>query len=94
MKPQQVESQLIRVLSDTIGTLKDPRVPLIVTVEAVSLSSDYSHARVSISTIGDMSALLEALEDARGYLQRQLAQHIKLRRTPMLEFFAAEARTW
>ncbi|WP_161882672.1 30S ribosome-binding factor RbfA [Deinococcus alpinitundrae] len=94
MKPQQVESQLVRVLTDAIGSLSDPRVPLIVTVEAVSLTPDFVQARVYVSSMGDMDVLLDALHNARGHLQRQVAQAVKMRRTPLLEFFAADDRKW
>ena len=37
--------------------------------------------------------LLDALNHARGHLQREVAQHVRMRRTPMLEFRdAADAR--
>ncbi|AWN22542.1 30S ribosome-binding factor RbfA [Deinococcus irradiatisoli] len=94
MKPQQVEAQLVRVLSDAIGELSDPRVPLIVTVENVSLTPDFSQARVYVSSMGEMEPLLEALHNARGHLQRTVAHHVKMRRTPLLEFFAADDRKW
>lgn len=94
MKPQQLESQLARVISDAIGNLEDPRIPLIVTVEAVSLTTDFSHARVYISSLGDMAPLLDALEHARGFLQREVAHHMKMRRVPVLEFYDAADRKW
>jgi ribosome-binding factor A len=91
MKPEQVQSQITRVLSEAISGLRDPRVPLIVTVERVTLTPDFSLARVYVSALGaDMPDLLEALDHARGHLQRQVAQQVRLRRTPTLEFRAAE----
>ena len=91
MKPEQVQAQLARVLSVAISELRDPRVPLIVTVERVAVTSDYGLARVYVSAIGaDMTELLEALARARGHLQREVAAQVKMRRTPMLEFYAAD----
>lgn len=94
MKPAQVQSQLTRVLSAAIAELRDPRIPMIVTVDHVTLTPDYSLARVYVSAIGaDMPDLLDALAHARGHLQREVAQHVRMRRTPALEFFdAAQAR--
>ncbi|GAA5501495.1 ribosome-binding factor A [Deinococcus xinjiangensis] len=94
MKPAQVQSQLTRVLSSAIAELRDPRIPLIVTVDHVNMTPDYGLARVYVSAIGaDMPALLEALTHARGHLQREVAQHVRMRRTPTLEFYdAAQAR--
>jgi len=89
MKPAQLESQLVRVLSNAISELSDPRVPLIVTVERVSVTSDFGIARVYLSTLGDMGPLMAALEHAKGHLQREVARAVKLKRTPTLEFFDA-----
>lgn len=93
MKPEQVQAQLSRVLSTAISELQDPRVPLIVTVDHVAVTPDYGLARVYVSAFGcDMEELLEALTHARGRLQRQLSAHVRMRRTPQLEFYAAEER--
>lgn len=95
MKPEQLQSQLARVLSEAIAGLSDPRVPLIVTIERVAVTSDYGQARVYVSAItGNMDDLLLALNQARGYLQRQVADQVKMRRTPTLEFFDAGGKVW
>ena len=91
MKPEQVQAQLTRVLSEAIGELRDPRVPLIVTVERIHVTPDYGLARVYVSAMtGDIEELLEALNHARGHLQRQVSAHVRMRRTPTLEFRSAE----
>jgi len=87
MKPAQVEAQLARTLSGAIAELRDPRVPLVVTVERVSVTSDFGIARVYVSALGDMDGLMDALAHARGHLQRVVARAVKMRRTPMLEFY-------
>ncbi|MDL2343939.1 ribosome-binding factor A [Deinococcus sp. MIMF12] len=94
MKPAQIQAQLTRVLSSAIAELRDPRVPLIVTVERVTVTPDYTFARVYVSAMGaDMPELLGALARARGHLQREVASQVKMRRTPTLEFYdAAESR--
>lgn len=94
MKPEQVQAQLTRVLSHAIAELRDPRVPMIVTVERVQMTPDYGLARVYVSSIGgNMPDLLDALNHARGHLQREVSAQVKMRRTPRLEFWdAAEAR--
>ena len=95
MKPAQVEAQLLRILSEAISGLRDPRVPLIVTIERVSVTTDYSLARVYVSAIGaDIPALLDALTHARGHLQREVASHMRLRRVPNLEFRSANEATF
>ncbi len=90
MKPIQVQSQLTRVLSEAISQLRDPRIPMIVTIERVSLTGDFGLARVYISAMNaDMPELIDALTHARGFLQRQVAEHVRMKRTPTLEFRSA-----
>ena len=91
MKPRQVEVALARLLSSNISELSDPRIPLIYTIERVTVTPDYGSARVYISAIGEVQPLLDALNHARGRLQYEAAQVLKLRRTPTLEFYAAGA---
>ena len=85
---ERLEPLLQRELSSLIPTLKDPRIPLVVTVETVSLSPDGRLARVSVSTLDDedSEAMLEALNRASGYLQRELAADLGLKFTPKLRF--------
>ncbi len=84
------ERTLARALGELIPKLKDPRIPLVVTVERVRLNADFSHAKVLISTLdeADMPEFQEALERAGGFLQRELAHELDLRRTPRLTFTA------
>lgn len=91
MKPEQVQAQLARVLSEAIAGLQDPRIPMIVTVDRIHVTPDYGLARVYVSAMtGDMEGLLDALNHARGHLQRQVSAHVRMRRTPTLEFRSSE----
>lgn len=82
------ERTIARALGELIPQLKDPRIPLVVTVERVRLNADFSQAKVLISTLepGDLPDFEDALERASGFLQRELAQDLDLRRTPRLSF--------
>jgi len=84
------ERTLARALAELIPQLKDPRVPLVVTVERVRLNPDFSQAKVLVSTLeeADMPDFQAALERASGFLQRELAAQLDLRRTPRLSFTA------
>jgi ribosome-binding factor A len=82
----QVESAISRVLSAAIPSLNDPRLPIIVTVERVRITPDLLHAKVAVSAMGEIAPVLEALNHAKGYLQRQVAGELRLKRTPLLEF--------
>jgi ribosome-binding factor A len=86
---RRVDEAIRQVIGDAVaGELKDPRVGF-VTVTDVRTSADLSHARVYVSVLGDEQerrASLEGLRSAHGFLQRQLAAELHLKRTPTLEF--------
>ena len=76
------------ILSDTIPTLKDPRIGF-VTVTGVQAATGYSHATVFISVLGteaEQQRTLEGLRAAHGVLQAQVARELGTRRTPVLSF--------
>ncbi|ADI14505.1 30S ribosome-binding factor RbfA [Truepera radiovictrix] len=79
---------LERALAELIPQLKDPRIPVVATIERVRLSADFSAAKVLVSTLReeDEAPLKAALERASGFLQRRLAAAADLRRTPRLSF--------
>ena len=86
---RRVDGAMREVLSDTIATeLQDPRIGF-VTVTGVRTSPDLRHARVYVSVLGDdeeRSASLEGLRSAQGFLQARVAQSLRLKHTPTLEF--------
>ena len=76
------------VLSETIPTLKDPRIGF-VTVTGVVTATGYEHATVYISVLGDdaeQERTLEGLRAAHGVLQTHVARRLGTRRTPVLRF--------
>lgn len=93
-RQSKLERSIARILSETIPELSDPRIPMIVTVERVRLSSDLTSARVLVSAFGDSvdedvdeAEMLSALNRASGLLQRGIARELKLRNTPKLSFY-------
>ena len=77
-----------QVLSDSLPTLKDPRIGF-VTVTGVEATTDFEHAKVFVSVLGaedERERSLAGLEAARGVLQAQIARELRLRRTPVLTF--------
>jgi ribosome-binding factor A len=70
-------------------TLKDPRIKPLVSVSDVDVSPDLQHARVKLSgylSTKELEAAVKALNGASGFIQRELASQVKLKRTPKLEF--------
>ena len=68
--------------------LKDPRMGF-VTVTRVKLSGDLRHAVIYFSVVGtdgERSRTEHALENAKGYIQGQIASALKTRVTPVIRF--------
>jgi ribosome-binding factor A len=86
---RRVDEAIREVLSDALAhDLKDPRVGF-VTVTDVKTSPDLSHARVYVSVLGDdeaISASLDGLRSAHGFLQGRVGDELHIRRTPTLDF--------
>jgi ribosome-binding factor A len=85
----KVNEAVREVLSSTIAEgLKDPRVGF-VTVTSVETSADLRHARVFVSVLGgqrEREETLAGLRSSHGYLQERVAEAVRLKRTPQLEF--------
>jgi ribosome-binding factor A len=86
---RRVDEAMREVLSDAItSSIKDPRVGF-VTVTAVDTSPDLRQARVFVSVLGTPSERrrsLQGLRSAHGFLQRRVADELRLKHTPTLEF--------
>jgi len=83
-------SEAIREEIETIleGELADPRIGL-VNVSGVELAEDARSARVFVNVEGDDAEAdrsLEGLEAAKNYIRRELAERLRLRRSPELFF--------
>ena len=87
---RRVDEAVREVLSDVLThEVKDPRVGF-VTVTDVKTSPDLSHARVYVSVLGDaeaVSASLEGLRSAQGFLQGRIGGELRVKHTPTLTFF-------
>ena len=88
---EQVNKLLRRALSDLLQRqIKDPRLDTFVTVTEVSTSTDLRHAKVFVSHLGseaEKQEILRVLGAASGFLRKELAQHLKMRRIPELSFY-------
>lgn len=88
-RARRIEEQLKRLLADLVRrSVKDPRLGP-VTITAVEVSKDLSHARVFFTPfagVGDAAVALEALRHAAGYLRLQLRNEMRLRSAPELDF--------
>ncbi len=89
-RPERVGGQIRTEITEMLSReIKDPGIGF-VTITEVKVSADLQHARVYYTTLGNEGARRDsarALDRAAPYIRRQLAQRLRLRRTPELQFF-------
>jgi ribosome-binding factor A len=88
-RTQRVGGQIQREMAQIIQQeLRDPRVGL-VTVSAVEMSKDMTHAKVFITIMNpeqDVTETIKVLKKASGFLRHALGKRIMLRVIPELHF--------
>jgi ribosome-binding factor A len=85
---RRVNGAIKEVLSEEIGSLKDPRIGF-VTVTGVDTSPDLRQATVFVSVLGSerkREATLAGLNSSHGVLQAAINRELHLKRTPQLAF--------
>ncbi len=91
-RTQRVADQLQRELATLIQfDVRDPRIGM-VTINAVEVSRDLSHARVLVTVLDDhqssaVEKSIRALNNAASFMRSQLAHRMSLRTVPCLRFY-------
>ncbi len=89
-RTRRVGEQIQRELADLIrNEIKDPRVGM-VSVTAVIVSRDLSHAKVYVSVLGNAEqtdASVRVLGNAAGFLRHKLGKIMHIRIIPELRFY-------
>jgi ribosome-binding factor A len=87
---ERVNTLLRREISELIlQELKDPRLTEFITVTEVDTSLDLKHAKVYISSISgqqEEQKIVGVLNSASGFLRKALADKVRLRYIPELQF--------
>lgn len=81
----QIQRELAELLEREI---QDPRIKM-VTISAVTVTSNLANAKVYVTVMGDSEAAREsvhALQHAAGFLRRALASRLRARAIPALQF--------
>ena len=94
-KVGRLSSDIQRIVSGKLRDLKDPRINgSMLTVVKVDVSGDRSVARVYISSFEGLAKAKEAvkgLESASGFLRREIANVLHIRKAPELRFIADDS---
>jgi ribosome-binding factor A len=88
-RERRLGQEIQRLLPDLLRLeLKDPRVTGLITVTAVEVSRDLSHAKVFVTVLGspDADLTLEGLNRGSAFLRSGLAQRLRARTVPALHF--------
>ncbi len=88
---QRVNEEIRSALAQAMMTeLKDPRLTdVMITVNEVNTARDFSQAQVWVSVLADdkvSKGAVAALNQARGYLKREVAGRMALKMMPDLHF--------
>ena len=87
----EVQHELANLIREGI---KDPRIHPMTSVTAVEVAPDLKTCRAYISVMGNEEAknnTIAGLKSAEGYIRRQLAKNINLRKTPEIRFILDES---
>ena len=82
---EQIQREMAQLVQQEI---KDPRLGL-VTISAVKLSKDMSHANIFFTVLDEehpIEETLKILEGASGFLRHELAKRMQLRIVPHIHF--------
>ncbi len=82
-----------RISQIVLYRMKDPRIGFI-TITKVDLSRDFKECKVFytvLGTEGEMTRTAYALNDAKGYVQREVAKTLRTRTMPKIEFAKDES---
>ncbi|MCK5722399.1 MAG: 30S ribosome-binding factor RbfA [Gammaproteobacteria bacterium] len=88
-RTRRVSEQIQREMAQLVQQeIKDPRLGL-VTISAVKLSKDMSHANIFFTILNDEQSVeetLKILDGASGFLRHELAKRMQLRIVPHVHF--------
>lgn len=86
---EMIQRKLSQIIHQEI---RDPRLPKLITISGVNVSSDLSHAKVYFTVFeGDTALVTAILNHASSYLRTALSRTSTLRTVPQLHFVFDES---
>ena len=87
---ERLESRIMEAISSLIvsGAIKNPHLSVFTSVTRVELSPDNTAARIYVSSMPEerIDASVRALNSAKGFIQHRIADVLRTKNTPVLEF--------
>lgn len=90
----RVAEDIKREIIAIIRELKDPRIQGMLTVVKVEVTNDLSFAKVYVSAMEGLDtakASVKGLKSAAGFMRREIANRLHLRKAPELSFVADDS---
>ena len=86
----RINDEIAKVATEVIRSeLSDPRIGAVVSVLRAETTTDLKHCKLFVSILGDkeqQDKTMEAIESAKGFIRKRVADIINLRQTPDLKF--------
>ncbi|HEX3025702.1 MAG TPA: 30S ribosome-binding factor RbfA [Clostridia bacterium] len=88
----RVTGDIKREVSEIIRGLKDPRVSGIVSIVKVEVTQDLAYAKIYVSSVGsDLGQTVKGLNNAAGFVRKELSSRLTIRKTPEIKFIADDS---
>lgn len=89
-RSKKIAEEIKREMTDIIrNEIDDPRIDSLVSVTSVDVTRDLSYATIYVSRLGDEASreeLVQALQNASGFVRSLLAKRLQTRTVPELRF--------
>lgn len=90
IKNNRINHEVLKALTSIIrDEVKDPRIDPFLSITRVEVTGDLMYCKVHVSSLYGKDELfksIEGLKNAEGFIRRQLAHEVNLRKTPELVF--------
>ena len=87
----RIAEEIKRAISELLQTeIKDPRIKPMTSITKVEVTNDLSFAYIYISVLGneeDKQDTIEGLNNAKGFIKREIGKRIDLRHVPETIFY-------
>lgn len=94
IKINRISEDIKKELVGIFRTVKDPRVSSLLSIIKLDLSNDLSHCKVYVSALEGVEQSkqsVEGLKSAAGYIRREVAGRLHLRKAPEFHFIADDS---